>query len=160
MPRHESAELEVDYSERAGFLVGKSARLADWRHRREKQEDAKLFRNLKRKADRKVPEIRERLNKAARELSKRPEAKAKEQVRRHKPAYVKMRRAANMRYHRKPDVAEKRRKYLREYERLHRVKRRAQKRRSDAKPEVKAKNAKRNAAWKKANRRKKQEAGQ
>lgn len=30
-------ELEVDYSERSGFLTGKSAALADWAHRKEKK---------------------------------------------------------------------------------------------------------------------------
>jgi hypothetical protein len=32
------SELDIDYSERAGFLTGKALALADWRHRKDKRE--------------------------------------------------------------------------------------------------------------------------
>lgn len=35
-------DFDVDYSERAGFLTGKSAAIADWHHRKDKQKFAKL----------------------------------------------------------------------------------------------------------------------
>lgn len=38
--------FDLDYSERQGFLVGKAARLADWRFRKEKKEFARLVRNI------------------------------------------------------------------------------------------------------------------
>lgn len=38
--------LSVDYAERDGFLVGKSARLADWRHRKELAEAQALYSRL------------------------------------------------------------------------------------------------------------------
>jgi hypothetical protein len=39
-------ELEVDYDERAGFLVGKSAAIADWQSRKEDAQYEKLFERL------------------------------------------------------------------------------------------------------------------
>ena len=47
-------ELEVDYSERAGFLTGKSAAMADWAHRKEDQQYAKLFERLYRRNRRRL----------------------------------------------------------------------------------------------------------
>lgn len=141
------AKLELDYSERSGFLTGKAARLADWAHRREEARYKRLFRNLKRNALRKDPEVRDRLNARARERAARPEAKARKAIRTRKPAYRKMQYAANQKYRNKPEIRERLREYNREYERKHRAKRREQKRRSDAKPEVKARNAARNAAY-------------
>lgn len=38
--------LDVDYSERAGFLTGKSAAMADWAHRKEDREYNALFARL------------------------------------------------------------------------------------------------------------------
>lgn len=42
----EDNELDVDYSERNGFLTGKSAALADWFHRKEDANYEKLFERL------------------------------------------------------------------------------------------------------------------
>lgn len=39
-------DFDVDYSERAGFMVGKSAAIAEWSARREKKEFAKLVARL------------------------------------------------------------------------------------------------------------------
>lgn len=39
-------ELDLDYSEKQGFLTGKSAALADWAHRKEDKEYARLFERL------------------------------------------------------------------------------------------------------------------
>lgn len=39
--------LDVDYSERAGYLTGKSAALAEWKHRKEEAEYQRLFRRLR-----------------------------------------------------------------------------------------------------------------
>jgi hypothetical protein len=39
-------EFDVDYSERAGFLVGKSAALADWKFRKDDREFKKLCARL------------------------------------------------------------------------------------------------------------------
>ena len=44
----EDNDVDLDFSERAGFLTGKAARLADWLHRKEKREFEKLVRKLKR----------------------------------------------------------------------------------------------------------------
>ena len=43
----EDRELDVDYSERAGFLTGKAAALADWAHRKEAKAFAKLEASLR-----------------------------------------------------------------------------------------------------------------
>ncbi len=38
--------IDVDYSERAGFLTGKAAAIAEWSHKREKRQFAKLIARL------------------------------------------------------------------------------------------------------------------
>jgi hypothetical protein len=38
MMRRANEDLDLDYSERAGFLTGKSAAIADWRHKKDKQQ--------------------------------------------------------------------------------------------------------------------------
>lgn len=43
----EDNELDVDYSERAGFLTGKAAAIAEWSHRKEKKAFAKVCNVLK-----------------------------------------------------------------------------------------------------------------
>lgn len=47
MTSRSEGELAVDYSERAGFLVGKAAAIADWRFRREEEEFERLIARLK-----------------------------------------------------------------------------------------------------------------
>lgn len=39
----EDNDLEVDFSERSGFMTGKAAAIADWQHRKTKQADQKLY---------------------------------------------------------------------------------------------------------------------
>lgn len=57
----EGDELEIDYSERAGFLVGKAAALAEWRHKKDQADFAKLTNRLKvAKWQRENPEKRRR----------------------------------------------------------------------------------------------------
>jgi hypothetical protein len=47
-PRHmRSDELDLDYSERAGFMTGKSAAIADWRHRKEVRDFGALVNRLR-----------------------------------------------------------------------------------------------------------------
>lgn len=50
-PRHMRREddVDLDYSERAGFLTGKSAAIADWQHRKEQREFRKLCEALYKK---------------------------------------------------------------------------------------------------------------
>lgn len=35
--------MDLDYTERAGFLVGRSAAIAEWRHKKEKREGDRLI---------------------------------------------------------------------------------------------------------------------
>ena len=58
--------IDLDYSERAGFLVGKSARMADWRHQREKREFKKLCDAIYQRNYLARPEVRLRRNTARR----------------------------------------------------------------------------------------------
>jgi hypothetical protein len=51
----DAMNLDIDYSERDGFLVGKSAALAEWAHRKEARESAEQFRRL---ADRQAARMR------------------------------------------------------------------------------------------------------
>lgn len=65
----EDNELDVDYSERNGFLTGKAAAIADWYHRKGKAADQKLYAVLR--ARRWVQNNPER----ARENNRRADAK-------------------------------------------------------------------------------------
>jgi len=42
-----STGLDVDYSERAGFLTGKAAALAEWRHKKDKREFERMCGRLR-----------------------------------------------------------------------------------------------------------------
>jgi hypothetical protein len=141
---------DLDYSERAGFLVGKAANLAEWQHRKEEREYAKLFERLKRRNHRKKPEVRERLNATRREYDKRPEVQEKNRKRRKVPAYVAMMREANHRYERKPEVRARRDAWARANR--EKINARRRKMRGARTKEQKERAAARDAAWKKANR--------
>lgn len=69
----------LDYSERAGFLTGKSARLADWQHNREAAKFARLVAVLRTaKWNREHPERRREI---ARTYAAKPEVKARASAR-------------------------------------------------------------------------------
>lgn len=117
------SEDGIDYSERNGFLVGKSARMADWYHAKE----AKAFKKL-------VERLRKRNARIA--IGKKENA-------RRQAIYMK-------RWRSKQKVKDREKAYKAAWEKT--AHGRERKRLSHAKPASKAKAAVRNKAWKKANR--------
>lgn len=112
--RGDSPNLE--YSERAGFLTGKAAAIADWEHRKEEAQYKKLFERLRSNKRRARPEVKEKIAAYGRVYRMRPDVKARDRARKRTPKYYAKQAVRQRRWLDKPHVRARMKAYFAAYD--------------------------------------------